>query len=186
MATVTVTGEELASASDALSQANDALSPRTDGSPEYAGLVTRALGLVIDGLIIQLVALFVALGSIIVVGVLHLPTPVNTALAAVGGVAYIAWTAGYFIGFWSGTGQTPGARVMQVRVITAGGDRVRSRRALVRVIGLVLAALPLFAGFIPILFDSRRRGFQDWLARTVVVRTSQPSVAAARMRPRPS
>jgi len=179
MAAVTVTGEALASASDSLS-------PRSDGSPEYAGLVTRALGLVIDGLIIQLVALFVALGTIIVVGVLHLPKPVNTALAAVGGVAYIAWTAGYFIGFWSSTGQTPGARVMQVRVITAGGDRVRSRRALVRVIGLVLAALPLFAGFIPILFDSRRRGFQDWLARTVVVRTSQPSIAAARMRPRPS
>jgi hypothetical protein len=35
---------------------------------------------------------------------------------------------------------------------------------------LVLAALPLFAGFLPILVDARRRGLQDMLAHTVVVR----------------
>jgi uncharacterized RDD family membrane protein YckC len=49
----------------------------------------------------------------------------------------------------------------------------------VRCIGLLLAALPLFAGYLLILFDRRRRGFQDRLARTVVVRTSQLSIAAA-------
>jgi len=38
-----------------------------------------------------------------------------------------------------------------------------------RLAGLVLAALPLFAGFVPILFDDRRRGVQDMLAGTVVV-----------------
>jgi hypothetical protein len=47
----------------------------------------------------------------------------------------------------------------------------------VRCIGVVLAALPLFAGFVPILFDSRRRGFQDWLARTTVVEAPGPSIA---------
>jgi uncharacterized RDD family membrane protein YckC len=44
----------------------------------------------------------------------------------------------------------------------------------VRVAGLVLAALPLFAGFIPILLNERRRGFADWLADTVVVRAAAP------------
>ena len=46
-----------------------------------------------------------------------------------------------------------------------------------RCVGVVLAALPLFAGFVPILFDSRRRGFQDWLARTAVVEAPGPSIA---------
>jgi uncharacterized RDD family membrane protein YckC len=172
---MTVSGDALAAASDT--------QPDYD-PPEYAGLVTRALGLVIDGLVIQFVALFVALATIVVVSLLHVPDQVNRLVAAIGGVAYIAWTVGYFIGFWSTEGQTPGARIMQVRVITSGGGTLRPRWALVRCMGLVLAALPLFAGFAPILFDSRRRGFQDWLARTVVVRTFQPSVAAARMRPR--
>jgi uncharacterized RDD family membrane protein YckC len=34
---------------------------------------------------------------------------------------------------------------------------------------MVLAAIPLFAGFLLILFDGRRRGLQDLLARTIVV-----------------
>jgi uncharacterized RDD family membrane protein YckC len=34
---------------------------------------------------------------------------------------------------------------------------------------LILAALPLFAGFLPILLDDRRRGAHDMLAGTVVV-----------------
>jgi uncharacterized RDD family membrane protein YckC len=33
----------------------------------------------------------------------------------------------------------------------------------------VLAALPLFAGFLTILVDERRRGLQDMIAATVVV-----------------
>jgi len=39
----------------------------------------------------------------------------------------------------------------------------------VRLVGVVLATIPLFAGFLPILFTDRRRGLADWLADTVVV-----------------
>ena len=42
-------------------------------------------------------------------------------------------------------------------------------RALVRVAGLVVAIIPFFAGFIPVLFDGRRRGLPDYVAGTVVV-----------------
>ena len=162
----------------------DVVLPASDAPPEYAGLITRALGFVIDAVAVQLVALFVALAAIVIMSLLHLPHSVNRLVAVIGGVAYIAWTIGYFVAFWSTTGQTPGARIMQVRVTTGEGVAPRPRRALVRLIGLVLAALPVFLGFAPILFDSRRRGLQDWLARTLVVRTSQPSLAASRMRPR--
>ena len=37
-----------------------------------------------------------------------------------------------------------------------------------RLVGMVLAAIPLCAGFLLILVDDRRRGLQDVLARTVV------------------
>jgi uncharacterized RDD family membrane protein YckC len=40
----------------------------------------------------------------------------------------------------------------------------------------VLAAIPLFAGYLPILFSDRRRGFHDWLARTVVVFDTEQKV----------
>src|SRR5581483_7405096 len=76
--------------------------------------------------------------------------------------------------------QTPGARLMQIRVLSTQGSVLKPRHALVRCVGTVLAALPLFAGFVPILFDDRRRGFQDHLARTVVVEAEQLSIASAR------
>jgi uncharacterized RDD family membrane protein YckC len=66
---------------------------------------------------------------------------------------------------------------MQIQVLTDHGGRVKPGWAVVRCIGVVLAALPLFAGFIPVLYDSRRRGFQDQLARTVVIDAPGPSIA---------
>jgi uncharacterized RDD family membrane protein YckC len=45
----------------------------------------------------------------------------------------------------------------------------------VRFVGSVLAALPLFAGYLMIPFDARRRGLNDRLARTVVIDTPQLS-----------
>jgi uncharacterized RDD family membrane protein YckC len=47
-------------------------------------------------------------------------------------------------------------------------------RSLVRFIGLILAIIPLFAGFLPVLFDSRRRGLQDFLSGTVVLDADAP------------
>jgi hypothetical protein len=43
---------------------------------------------------------------------------------------------------------------------------------------MTLATLPLFAGYVPILF--KRRGFPDWLAHTLVIDAPQLSVAEAR------
>jgi uncharacterized RDD family membrane protein YckC len=39
----------------------------------------------------------------------------------------------------------------------------------VRLVGLVLSIIPLFAGFLPVLVDDRRRGLLDMMARTTVV-----------------
>ena len=72
--------------------------------------------------------------------------------------------------FWSTTGQTPGSRLLRIKVVRAAdGEVLRPRRSLVRFAGLILAAIPLLAGFLPILFDDRRRGLQDMLARSVVI-----------------
>jgi uncharacterized RDD family membrane protein YckC len=54
-------------------------------------------------------------------------------------------------------------------VLASTGDRIRPRRGLLRVIGMTLAAIPLFAGYLLILVNDRRRGLHDLIARTVVV-----------------
>jgi uncharacterized RDD family membrane protein YckC len=59
--------------------------------------------------------------------------------------------------------------LMRVRVRTAGDGRTPGvGRSVVRVIGLVVSIVPMFAGFLPVLFDRRRRALPDYLAGTVV------------------
>lgn len=138
----------------------------------YVGLVTRTLAFVVDAAILNAVAALVAAAAALVLSLFPLGHDVRTVIVSVAGALFLVWVIGYFSTFWATTGQTPGGRVMQIRVTRCGGARVKPRRAVLRVAGLVLAALPLFAGFIPILLNDRRRGFADWLADTVVVRAA--------------
>jgi uncharacterized RDD family membrane protein YckC len=136
----------------------------------YAGLVTRAIAFAIDALIVNgtgvVVGVVVGLG----LSVLNTPEEVNDVLLALGGALFLVWTVAYFVSFWSTTGQTPGMRVMRIRVSDSRNDEpLRLRWALVRLVGLFLAALPLLLGFLPILLNERRRGLQDVLGRSVVV-----------------
>ena len=134
----------------------------------YVGLVTRAIAFAIDAAIVNAVAIVVAAIVALTLTIVSKPDELRAVLIAIGGVAWLLWTVGYFATFWSTTGQTPGNRVMRIRVSAADGEALPLSRALVRFVGLTLAAIPLFAGFALILFDDRRRGLQDLLARSVV------------------
>jgi uncharacterized RDD family membrane protein YckC len=76
----------------------------------------------------------------------------------------------YFVLFWSAAGQTPGMRLMRIRIADREGAPPSAARATLRLFGLLLAIAPLFLGFLPILFDGRRRGVQDFIAGTTVLR----------------
>jgi uncharacterized RDD family membrane protein YckC len=152
----------------------------------YEGLVTRGIAFAIDAAIIDLVAVVVAGAVALAVSVLSVSKDsLDTILIAVGGALFLAWSVGYFVTFWSTTGQTPGSRLMRITVLNADdGSVLRARRAAVRFAALVLAAIPLLAGFLPILFDERRRGLHDMLAGTVVVEAPQLSRGSAPSPPR--
>jgi uncharacterized RDD family membrane protein YckC len=153
--------------------------------PRYTGLVTRVIAFAIDAALINLVAFVV--GAVIALCLSALPVGGDTekVVAAISGVVYLVWWGAYFVSFWSTTGQTPGAHVMRFRVHDrASGGIPGLRRSLVRLAGLVLAAIPLCAGFVPILFDAKRRGLQDFLAHTVVTDTDDEVAPVTRSRRR--
>jgi uncharacterized RDD family membrane protein YckC len=140
--------------------------------PSYQGLVTRTIAFVLDCAVINLVAIAVALAVGLASSVLDLPSGVEKGLVAIGGLAWFFWSGGYFVVCWATTGQTPGDRLFHIRVCDAGDfNPLPVRRAVLRIVFLTLAAIPLFAGFLPILFDDRRRGIHDMVARSVVVGT---------------
>src|SRR4051812_25498614 len=135
----------------------------------YVGLVTRAIAFGLDAALINAVAILTAAIVALTFSIVSIPEELRKLAVAAGGAAYLLWVIGYFVAFWSTTGQTPGNRAVGIRVQTSSGVRLRPRRALLRFVGLTLAALPLFAGFLIILVDDRRRGLQGRPARTVGV-----------------
>ena len=137
----------------------------------YAGIATRGIALAVDAAVANGIYIIAAalLGLVTsLVGDLR-PQWLVALIAALGWALVVG---GYFVLFWTTTGQTPGMRMMRIRVVTYRGERVHFVRALIRVGGLVLAIIPLFAGFLPVFVDARRRALQDFLARTVVVHVS--------------
>jgi uncharacterized RDD family membrane protein YckC len=155
-----------------------ALQSKLEENPPCIGLLTRMISWAVDLLLINLVAIITGLGAELIVGIFPITKNLKPLFLAIAGGAYVLWTAGYFVAFWSATGQTPGARLMQVRLVTASGEKVRPVRAVVRWIGMNLAMLPLPWGFVPIPF--KRLGFPDWLAHTRVIEVQQLSIANAR------
>lgn len=92
-------------------------------------------------------------------------TDLSSALVAAAPVIVVA----YFVVLWRLTGQTVGKRLLGLRVVSVDGGRLKLGRALIRVAGYVLSAVPLYAGYLQILFDPQRRALHDRLSRTAVV-----------------
>jgi uncharacterized RDD family membrane protein YckC len=148
---------------------------------EYQGLVTRGIAFTIDAAVVNIVAVVVAAAAALIVSALSLPDSLDKVLVAGGAWLFLLWSAAYFVTFWSSTGQTPGDRVMKIQVVRAeDGTLLRPRRSLLRLAGVMLAALPLFLGFLPILLSKRRRGLHDMIAGSVVVGAEEPGTESVR------
>jgi uncharacterized RDD family membrane protein YckC len=133
-------------------------------------LVTRSLALGVDLLAIN--AAIGVIGAVIglVAGALG-AGDLNLDAGVVAALLGVWWllVSSYLILFWTLVGQTPGMSLMHLRVVGRDGRRPGLGQSIVRLVGMVLAAIPLMAGYALILFDDRRQGLQDKLARTFVL-----------------
>ena len=121
-----------------------------------------------DAALAQIIVL-VAAGVIALVSSIVGGIGSNWLVAALLGAGWFLVVGAYFVFFWTTVGQTPGLNMMQLRVVDGRGEPPSLGRSIVRMIGLALAIIPVFAGFLPVLFDRRRRALPDYLAGTVVV-----------------
>jgi uncharacterized RDD family membrane protein YckC len=147
--------------------------PRSAVSP-FAGIASRGAALVVDALAVVAGTAVVGGAAALVaavVGGVRLEWLAQTLLS----VAAVAVACGYFVFFWQTAGQTPGMRLLGVRVRSRRSNgRLTGWQAILRTVGLALAIIPCFLGFVPALFDSRRRALPDYLAGTEVVYDDGP------------
>ena len=150
---------------------------------ENAGVASRGVALAIDVAIAQAIvftggAVFALVASL--VGDNLKFDTVGRLLAA---GAWALTVAAYFVLFWSTAGQTPGMRLLALRVMGTDGGHPGVGRSILRLVGLGLAIIPLFAGFLPVLVDQRRRGLHDFMAGTEVTYEPDAQLASTSLPP---
>ncbi|MEX0626459.1 MAG: RDD family protein [Chloroflexota bacterium] len=134
----------------------------------YAGFWVRFLAILIDAIVIGLLsaALIPITGAQITTttnGVVTVNYAENAYSALIGLV--------YFIGFWAWRGQTVGMMPFNMQVVgVADGKKIDLVRGLLRYVGFIISIIPLFLGLIWAAFDSRKQGWHDKIASTVVIR----------------
>lgn len=142
----------------------------------FASHGTRLVAYIIDSLIVFLIYVVIFVVAAFFVAAAGRPTDANrpsAAAAALFGILVlitIVVALAYFPFFWARTGQTPGMRPFGLYVVRdSDGGKISGGQAILRLIGLMIGAIPLYLGYIWIFIDSRRRGWHDLIAGTVMI-----------------
>lgn len=145
----------------------------------YAGFVTRLVAFALD---VAFLALFLAIAGWLLTAIMNLLgfqnirqiLPIfdnfSDALAtAFLGLNGAAAALVYFWALWVFTGQTFGMMIMGIRVVAKDGSHLNFWQGLLRIFGLIVASIFLFLGFLWIIIDDRKQGWQDKIAGSYVV-----------------
>ena len=76
----------------------------------------------------------------------------------------------YLLVFHIVLGRTLGMRLLKMKIIDVYGERPSPARCVARCGGYLAGVATLFLGFLWMGFDSEKRGLQDWIAGTYVIR----------------
>jgi uncharacterized RDD family membrane protein YckC len=85
----------------------------------------------------------------------------------------LGWPLGalYYVYFWSNHAATPGKMMLGLRVVMAEtGEYMDAGQAILRYVGYIVSGLALGLGFLWIIWDPKKQGWHDKIAKTTVVK----------------
>jgi uncharacterized RDD family membrane protein YckC len=137
----------------------------------YGGFWIRVLAALLDAIVLSVltaaIAPLIGMGGVVETSTGAAGVEVNYRANALGTLIGLV----YFVGFWSLRGQTVGMIPFRLRVVrVADGSRVDLVIGLLRYVGLIISFVALFLGVVWVAFDSRKQGWHDKIAGTLVVR----------------
>jgi uncharacterized RDD family membrane protein YckC len=148
-----------------------------------AGFWTRLLAFLIDTLVVTAVVVVMMFISSLVLGQGALEAfdfffqQLSSLLAAI--FVFVILLLVYLTIFTIYGGQTVGKMLLGLRVVGLDGHSVSTVGALRRALGMLVAGLPGLAGFLWTGFDLERRGWHDYIGRTLVVHVQPKGMKAA-------
>lgn len=128
----------------------------------YAKRTSRFTAFLIDASILYFVSLIVKI---------FLQAVTSSSLPSMNFIFQIALSIGYYVYYQHKTGQTIGKKVMRIKVVDEHGRKPTVTVFLLReILGKFISSLILGIGYLMILWDSRRQGLHDKIARTYVIK----------------
>lgn len=135
------------------------------------GFAPRLLAALIDGALVGFLSFMLAfvIGLIAIFSNLFNVGQDSSVLELLTVACLLVFSLVYYVGFWTNDGQTMGNTIMGLKVIRIDGSRLSAGRAFLRYVGYIINAILFSIGFIWAAFDSKRQGWHDKLAGTLVV-----------------
>jgi len=145
----------------------------TEAQIVYVGFWARVLASIIDTLCL---ALIVVPLLVMAYGPGHLVGMSDSMFAGpLDFIVQFVFPAVAVIIFWLARGATPGKMVIGARVVDAATlGKLGTGQAILRYLGYYVSTLPLFLGLLWVAFDSRKQGWHDKIAGTLVIRAPKP------------
>jgi uncharacterized RDD family membrane protein YckC len=143
--------------------------PATEEGPapgiEFGSPGSRLVAYLIDGIaMVGLVIMMIFLA--VLAGVFGLAI-----LAVIPILIAVLFPLVYFPYFWQKSGQTPGMKMMGIKVVRdRDGGPVTWGSAILRYIGYWINQVVFYIGFIWVFVDKRQRGWHDLIAGTCVIK----------------
>jgi uncharacterized RDD family membrane protein YckC len=135
---------------------------------DLAGFWRRFAALLIDSIVVLGIYLGITSGLSVLSFMVGGLFPIQVLAGIV--ILVVAWL--YYWLFIGLKGQTPGKMAVGVKVVDGRGNIPGLGRAALReVVGKIVSSLPLYLGFLWIVWDHKKQGWHDKLAGTHVVNT---------------
>ena len=142
--------------------------PQTaSNTPEYVGFGPRFGAFIVDSIV-----MLPLLIGVIITAYRHMDSGLEMLLAG-GDNIWINYgiPAGFTLLFWAIKAATPGKLMLRAKIVDADTlGKPAPWQLVVRYVGYYVSLLPLGIGFLWILWDPRKQGWHDKLARTLVIR----------------
>ena len=139
------------------------LETSTNAEPEYAGFWIRVVASIVDTILLMVVLV-----------------PITLLFAGLSGgfsgglmsilVQYLLPAVAVIL-FWKYKSATPGKLMLNLKVVDAETlGPVPTGRLVLRYLGYYVSMIPLLIGLIWVGFDSRKQGWHDKIARTLIIK----------------
>jgi len=137
---------------------------------EKAGFFQRLIAYLIDNVLLSiLTGIVVAIGTMGSLAMMNNQTVVMAIMVLMWALIVIVYF-GYFIYFYGTSGQTLGKKMLNIKVVSTDGTPLTYKKGLLRVIGYIIASIPIYIGYIWMLFDKNKQNWEDKIANTYVVK----------------